>query len=111
MVKRVVAMLLGALAGAVLWTAIMWLRSPSEAAADPVAIEHCIQDAYVDCVGLEAPPTPEAVPGIAQACRDWLSEDAGLKALSQCLHDARRDREAMQIENFKRAQRIAAAAN
>ena len=52
MVKRVVAMLSGALAGAVLWAAVAWLRSPAEASADPIAIEHCIRDAYVDCVGL-----------------------------------------------------------
>ena len=55
------------------------------------------------------PDTPCA--GIARPCSDWLSEDAGVAGAVACLHDARRERDAMRFENFKRAQRIAAASS
>ncbi len=109
MVKRVIAMLLGALAGALLWGAVAWLRSPVEASADPIAVEHCLQDAMIDCVSNEIPSAVPEAPAVAGSCKDWLLDDADIAALSKCLHDARRERDAVRFENFKRAQRIAAS--
>jgi len=111
MVKRVVAMLLGAFAGVVLWHAVEWVRSPVEAEADSVSIENCVRDAYVDCVSEdeafgvlpeEAPREPVAAP-----CKDFLSDDAGVAALSACLHEVRRGNDAERLRAFERAQKIA----
>ena len=108
MVKRVVAMVLGALAGIVLWHAVEWLRSPVE--ADAVSIENCARDAYIECVsadeGLSA--TPEDAPSepVAQPCKDFLSADAGVAALSACLHEVRRGNDAGRVKAFQRAQLI-----
>lgn len=111
MVKRVVAMLLGALAGIVLWHAVDWLRSPVEAEADSVSIENCVRDAYIDCVSEDEafPTAPEEVPRepVAQPCKDFLSEGAGVAALSACLHEVRRGDDAGRVKAFQRAQLIA----
>lgn len=111
MVKRVVAMLLGALAGIVLWHAVDWLRSPVEAEADSVSIENCVRDAYVDCVsdGEVSPAAPDEAPRepVAQPCKDFLSEDAGVAALSACLHEVRRGGDGEHNKAVKRAQLIA----
>lgn len=109
MVKRMIAMLLGALAGGLLWAAVAWLRSPVEASADPIAVEHCLQDAFIDCVSNEMPAAAPEVPATPEPCKDWLSDDADIAALSSCLREARRERDAVRFENFKRAQRIAAS--
>lgn len=109
MVKRAIAMVIGAAAGTLLWYAVAWLRSPVEASADPVAIEHCLRDAYIDCVSHSSPSVAPEAPMIAKPCKDWLSGDADSAALSQCLHEARRERDAVRMENLKRAQRIAAS--
>jgi len=108
MVKRVVAMLLGALAGVVLWYVVDWVRSPAEAEADSVSIENCVRDAYVDCVSYDdVLPTPEAPrEPVARPCKDFLSEDAGVAALSACLHEVRGD-DAGRVKAFRRAQQIA----
>jgi hypothetical protein len=110
MVKRVVAMLLGALAGVALWYVVDWVRSPVEAEADSVSIENCIRDAYVDCVGADEafPAAPEAPnEPVAQPCKDFLSEGAGVAALSACLHEVRRGNNAEHVNAAKRAQLIA----
>jgi hypothetical protein len=110
LVKRLIAMLLGAAAGAAFMYGLSWLRAPVEVSADPVAVENCILDAQIDCVGYEPPvPATPAVEAVARPCKAWLSEKAGVAALSLCLHEARRERDALQVENFKRAQRIAAS--
>jgi hypothetical protein len=108
MVKRVVAMLIGALAGVALWYAVDWVRSPAEAEADSVSIENCVRDAYIDCVSEDEafPTTPEA-PLIAQPCKDFLSEEAGVAALSACLHEVRRGDDVARVKAFQRAQLVA----
>lgn len=111
MVKRVVAMLLGALAGIVLWYAVDWVRSPAEAEADSVSIENCVRDAYVDCVGQDEafPDAQDAAPRmpLAQPCKDFLNDDAGVAALSACLHEVRRANDAGRGKALRRAQLIA----
>ena len=102
MVKRVIAIGLGAVAGITLWYAVQWLRAPADADTDAFSIENCVRDAYVDCVDF----APDSAP---QPCKDWLTGDADAALLSQCLHGARRERDAVRIENFLRAQRIAAS--
>ncbi len=110
MVKRVVAMLLGAFAGVVLWYVVDCVRSPTEAEADSVSFENCVRDAYVDCVGYDdvLPTAPEAPrEPVAQPCKDFLSEDAGVAALSACLHEVRRGDDAGRVKAVQRAQLIA----
>jgi hypothetical protein len=111
MVKRVVAMLLGAFAGVVLWYVVDWVRSPAEAEADSVSMENCIRDAYVDCVSddqaFEAVPEEAPREPVAAPCKDFLSEEAGVAALSACLHEVRRGNDAERIRAFERAQKIA----
>lgn len=102
MVKRLVAIGLGAVAGITLWYAVDWLRAPADADEDAVSIENCVRDAFVDCVDF----APDSAP---QPCKDWLTGDGNAAVLSQCLHGARRERDAVRIENFQRAQRIAAS--
>ena len=65
MVKRAVAMALGALAGVLLWYAVDWVRSPAE--EDAISIENCVRDAYVDCVGQDEalPEAPTEAPNAA----------------------------------------------
>lgn len=109
MVKRAIAVVLGAIAGVLLWYLFDWMRSPAEA-SDTMSIENCLQDGYVGCVEFRTPAQPApAFETVARPCKDWLGGDAGSAALSRCLHEARRDRDAVRLENFKRAQRIAAA--
>lgn len=109
MVKRVVAMLLGAFAGVVLWYVVDWVRSPAEAEADSVSIENCARDAYIDCVSDDAFPAAPEAPSepVAQPCKDFLNEDAGVAALSACLHEVRRGNNAEHVDAVKRAQLIA----
>ena len=102
MVKRVIAVGVGAIAGIALWYAVHWLHTPAD--ADVISIETCVHDAYVDCVGFA--PDGNLAP---QVCKDWLTGDAGAALLSECLHGARRERDAVRIKNFERAQRIAAS--
>jgi hypothetical protein len=111
MVKRVVAMLFGAFAGVALWYVVDWVRSPAEAEADSVSIENCVRDAYVDCVSQDeaTPAAPDETPRepVAQPCKEFLSEDAGVAALSACLHEVRRGDDAGRVKAFQRAQLIA----
>lgn len=107
MVKRAIAMVIGAAAGTLLWYAVAWLRSPVEASGDPVAIEHCLRDAYVDCVSHDTPSAAPEAPLIAKPCKDFLSEGAGVGALSACLHEVRREDDAGRVKAFQRAQLIA----
>jgi len=111
MVKRVVAMLLGAFAGIALWYVVDWVRSPAEAEADSVSIENCVRDAYIDCVseGEAFSAAPDEAPRepVAQPCKDFLSEDAGVGALSACLHEVRRENDAGRVKAFQRAQLFA----
>lgn len=108
MVKRVVAMLIGAIAGTALWYGVAWLRSPVEADADPISIENCVRDAYIDCVGAgEAFPEEAPREPVAQPCKDFLSEGAGVGALSACLHEVRRGSDGERAKAFERAQQIA----
>jgi len=110
MVKRAIAILLGAVAGILLWYVFDWWRTPAEVEAVPLSVADCVQHAMVDCVDAEGfVPAPPAAGSVAQPCKDWLSEDLGAAALSACLQEARRGRDAVRLENFKRAQRIAAS--
>ena len=90
---------------------MIWMRAPAEASADPEAIEHGVQDAFIDCVGRDVAPVVTDAPlttVVSAPCRAWLA-DGGTAVLSTCLHEARRERDAIHLENFKRAQRMAAA--
>lgn len=111
MVKRVIAMLIGAIAGTALWYGVAWLRSPVEAEADSVSIENCMRDAYIDCVseGETFPAAPDEAPRepVAQPCKEFLSEGAGVGALSACLHEVRRGNDGERAKAFERAQKIA----
>lgn len=102
MVKRVIAVGLGAVAGIALWYAVHWLHTPAD--GDVISIENCVRDAFVDCVDFT--PGGDVAP---QPCKDWLTGDADAALLSQCLQGARRERDAVRIENFQRAQRVAAS--
>jgi hypothetical protein len=93
-----------------LWYVVDTWRAPAEADDDAISFEHCLQDAFVDCVEFEPPAKPAPAPEAAAApCKAWLSDDGGLAALSRCLSEARRVRDAVRIQNFERAQRIAAS--
>ena len=109
MVKRAVAMALGALAGVLLWYAVAWVRSPAE--EDAISIENCVRDAYVDCVSQDEalPEAPTEAPNepVAQPCKDFLNEEAGVEALSQCLHEARRENGVERVRAIEQAQKIA----
>lgn len=108
MVKRAIAILLGAVAGILLWYVFDWWRTPAGAKEMPVSVADCVHHAMVDCVDAEGfVPAPPAEEPVAQPCKDWLSEGLGASALSACLQEVRRGRDAVRIENFKRAQRIA----
>jgi hypothetical protein len=110
MVKRAIAIALGAVAGVLLWHVVEWIRTPVEADADPVSVENCLRGALVDCAEFEAPLAPIPAPEpIAGPCKDWLTGEADAAALSQCLMEARRSRDAVRIQNYERAQRIAAS--
>jgi hypothetical protein len=110
MVKRAVAMALGAIAGMLLWHFVDWVRSPAAADEDTVNFENCLRDALVDCAEFDEPWAPAPAPEpIAAPCKDWLSGDPEAAALSQCLMEARRSRDAVRIQNFGRARRIAAS--
>jgi hypothetical protein len=109
MVKRAVAMVLGALAGVLLWHAVAWVRASAE--PDAISTENCVRDAYVDCVGQgEALPNlQDELPSepVAQPCKDFLSEGAGVAALSQCLHEVRRENGIERVKALERARQIA----
>ena len=86
MVKRVIAIVAGALVGTVLWFTVgapLLARPHADAHS-----EGCKRDDAVECVHYDdAPAQPAAT--VADACKNWLSKGA-LASLSQCLHDARR---------------------
>ena len=89
MVKRVIAIVAGALTGTVLWFTV-----GAPLLARPLADVHsegCKRDDAVECVHYDdvAPTQLAAPPAVADACKGWLSRGA-LASLSQCLHDARR---------------------
>ena len=109
MVKRAIAIVLGAAAGVALWFAFDTVRA-SELRADPAA-EGCLFDKAVmtSCVGYAAPievlrPAPAAAP-----CKAWLggSDSASIAMLSRCLRAARRGTDGERVEQVKRARAIA----
>ena len=108
MVKRVIAIVAGALAGTVLWFTVgapLLARSHADAQS-----EGCKRDDAVECVHYDDAPMPPAVaPTVADACKGWLSKGA-LASLSQCLHDARRTPDAelaARVDAMHREQAIA----
>ena len=109
MVKRAISIVLGAAAGVALWlvfNAVLMARSHAEPGT-----EGCLREAFVECVGFEKPQPPAIEPArpIAAPCKGWLSAtNAGsVVLLSQCLHQARSDRDAQRFEQIKRAQALA----
>lgn len=102
MVKRTVAVLVGALGAALLWYGVLWARSQAYE-AEVISVDTCEVGFDISCVGY---PTPAAKPA-PEPCKAWLADDrAGVAALSQCLHGARTSSEAAQIKAFERAQAI-----
>mgnify|MGYP000878748367 CR=1 FL=1 len=98
MVKRLVAVLLGALAGAGLWFGVAKLRAIA-AEQDTVTVDGCADAGLMNCVDYEAgtAATPEA-------CKVWLRSDGDLKALSACLHERRAREDALKLKELQRAQ-------
>jgi hypothetical protein len=112
MVKRAIAILLGAAAGVALWYLAVWAREAMQ--PQPVmSFGDCVRYGY-DCVSYDAEPQ-EIIPLIAPAapadpCKSWLAgADGGVAALSQCLHTARRGVEREQLEKARWVQRTSAA--
>jgi hypothetical protein len=109
MVKRVIAIIAGALAGMVLWFMVgAPLLAPSHADSQS---EGCKRDDAVECALYDdAAPAQLAAPlAVADACKGWLSNGA-LTSLSQCLHDARRTPDAAlaaRVDALHRQQAIA----
>lgn len=109
MVKRAIAIILGAAAGVLLWFAFDSVRA-SEFSADPSA-EGClfVKGAMTSCVGYVTPtevlrPAPTVPP-----CKAWLggSDAASIAMLSKCLRAARQSKDGERIEQIKRARAIA----
>lgn len=98
MVKRAVAVVIGACAGLLLWHFVGWLQTPSE--DDVISVESCVRDKFVDCVAHET-PAPAVAP-----CKAWLSGSTDVSALSRCLHEARRDEDGVRFDEAKRARLI-----
>lgn len=87
MVKRIAAVVFGALAGVLLWHSVQWIRHQIHE-ADVIAVETCEPSKFIDCVGY-MPRAPE--PKVPASCRDWLTgERRGGALLSDCLSAARR---------------------
>lgn len=93
MVKRLIAILIGASAGALVCLIFGFLISNRSQASDG---EACSPTDLVECVRFETPVRavpPEAVRAeIAQPCKGWLTGHASAALLSQCLHQARDER-------------------
>ena len=86
MVKRLIAVFVGASAAVALFFAVAWARERIHD-AEAISVTDCVRDGLVDCVGYEAPKAPE----IVAPCKAWLDGDGSTAALSQCLHEARRE--------------------
>jgi hypothetical protein len=93
MVKRAVAMMLGALAGVLLWHAAQWVRAQAHE-SEVITVETCEADALVECVDYEAPAPAERAP---DPCMDWLADGGARAALSQCLHGIARARDSERV--------------
>ncbi len=89
MVTRAVAVVVGALAGVLLWYAVQWVRVQAHESS-VITVETCEPGALVDCVAYEAPAPMDEAP---QPCKDWLADGATRAALSQCLHGIARARD------------------
>ena len=100
-VKRVVAGLVGAMLGALIWfTLAVWLRPH----ADPNS-EGCMQDAALECAEFTPVSKEPAAEVMPVACKGWLgTEGGGTAQLSDCLHSAR---EAARVKELRRAQAVA----
>jgi len=113
MVKRAIAIGVGALAGVALWYLAVWAREAMQ--PEPVmSFGDCAHYGY-DCVSYE-PAQPATVPApvapiAADPCKSWLSggQDAGTAMLSQCLHTARRGDAAERLEQAKWTRRTGAS--
>lgn len=109
MLKRIVAIVAGALTGAVLWFTVgapVLGRTPAE-----VSTIGCMRDDNVECVHFDGAAPAPAVSSIADACKGWLSKGA-LASLSQCLHEARHapnDDVAARLNALRRRQAVAAS--
>ena len=101
MVKRILAVLLGALAGAGLWFGVAKLRAIA-AEQDTVVVHDCADAGLMNCVGFAAPAgqTPEA-------CKAWLKSDGDLGALSACLQARRAREDALKLKALEQAREAA----
>jgi hypothetical protein len=93
MVKHAVAMMLGALAGVLLWHAAQWVRAQAHE-SEVITVETCEPGALVDCVDYETPAPIEQAP---DPCKDWLADGGARAVLSQCLHGVARAREGERV--------------
>jgi hypothetical protein len=97
-------MLVGGLGATLLWYGVLWARTQIHE-ANVISVDGCEVSFVVKCIAYE-PPAP--VEPALQPCKAWLADDrAGMAALSQCLHDARRGREAEHINALERTRAIA----
>ena len=109
MVKRAIAIVLGAAAGVALWFAFDAVRA-SDLHADPGS-EGCMMDDLTTCIGYVAPTEALRAAPVTPPCKAWLghSNSASIAVLSQCLHAARRGQDAGRVEQVRRARAIAAS--
>jgi len=113
MVKRAIAIVVGAAAGAGLWFLFAAVRA-EQSEADP-SMEACMKDGFVECVGYvtpqQAPPAIKTPSPVAEPCKGWLSatSEGSMALLSQCLHQARSERDAQRLEQIMRARAVAAS--
>ena len=102
MVKRAIALFVGALGAALLWYGVLWARNQAYE-GEVISVDTCDVGFDISCVGYPAP----AVKPAPEPCKAWLADSrAGVAALSQCLHGARTSSEAAHIKAFERAQAI-----
>jgi len=99
MVKRAIAIVLGAAAGSALWFVFdaVVLAPPK---ADPRA-QACASEEMIVCAGYEVPASAKVAPALpaAQPCKAFLSATgaAPLQQLSACLHETARAKQDAQM--------------
>ncbi len=109
MVKRAIAIVLGAAAGVALWFAFDAVRA-DDLQSDPRS-QGCTNGDWTECVGYVAPVEVLRPVPAAQPCKAWLggSDGASIATLSRCLRAARQGKDGARVEQVKRARSIAAS--
>jgi hypothetical protein len=110
MVKRAIAIILGATAGAILWFAFDSVRA-AELHADPNS-QGCTREQFTACVSFVTPIEEFKPSPVAQPCKAYLSNTSGasIAALAQCLRAARQSKDLERLEQAKRSKSTAISA-